>query len=61
MTVRDRDPSVTAGDAGDADEEPAVCPYCGSDETHREHPKGPGLCRSMHFCENCEEPFERFG
>ena len=27
----------------------AECPYCGSTDTEREHPKGPSLCRSMHF------------
>lgn len=58
MTGNPRDdPSTQVADA----EEPAECPYCGSTDTRREHPKGPGLCRSMHFCEGCEEPFERFG
>ena len=54
MTVRRSDPSVeTSGD-----DEPAECPYCGSTNTDREHPKGPSLCRSMHFCHDCEQPFE---
>ena len=50
------DPSVeTSGeDSG------AQCPYCGSTETEREHPKGPSLCRSMHYCDDCEQPFEKF-
>lgn len=57
MTMRDRDPSVaTSGDTSGAE-----CPYCGSTDTEREHPKGPGLCRSMHYCNSCEQPFERFG
>ncbi|MFC6725148.1 hypothetical protein ACFQE1_12360 [Halobium palmae] len=30
-------------------------------DTVREHPKGPGLCRSMHYCNGCEQPFETFG
>ena len=51
------DPSVGTSAQG----EPAECPYCGSTETEREHPKGPGLCRSMHYCTACEEPFETFG
>ncbi|WP_277553812.1 1,2-phenylacetyl-CoA epoxidase subunit PaaE [Halobaculum limi] len=55
---RNIDPSVAAG--GDS-EEAAECPYCGSTDTEREHPIGPGLCRSMHFCNDCEEPFEQFG
>ena len=54
MTVRRSDPSVeTSGD-----DELAECPYCGSTNTDREHPKGPSLCRSMHFCHDCEQPFE---
>ena len=57
MTVRRPDPSVEAGGAATA----VSCPYCGSDDTEREHPKGPGLCRSMYVCHACEEPFERFG
>ena len=40
--------------------EPASCPYCGGDNTERDHPKGPSLCRSMHYCHDCEEPFEAF-
>ncbi|MCL9817107.1 hypothetical protein [Natronocalculus amylovorans] len=37
------------------------CPYCGSTETVQDHPKGTGLCRSQHYCESCQQPFERFG
>ncbi|QLH84155.1 1,2-phenylacetyl-CoA epoxidase subunit PaaE [Halosimplex pelagicum] len=48
------DPSVDAGGEDAAVE----CPYCGSTDTEREHPKGPSLCRSMHYCLACEEPFE---
>jgi hypothetical protein len=50
------DPSVET--TPDSDE--VACPYCGSTDTEREHPKGPSLCRSIHFCTVCEEPFERF-
>jgi hypothetical protein len=55
--MRRLDPSVTTGEADGAG--PAECPYCGSTDTEREHPKGPSLCRSMHFCHGCEQPFER--
>lgn len=55
--MRRLDPSVTTG--GSDGSGPAACPYCGSTETEREHPKGPSLCRSMHFCHDCEQPFER--
>jgi hypothetical protein len=51
-----RDPSVDTAD----DDGPTECPYCGSANTEREHPKGPSLCRSMHHCNACEQPFEKF-
>lgn len=55
--MRRVDPSVETTDDGDT----VACPYCGSEDTEREHPKGPGLCRSIYFCRECQEPFERFG
>ena len=51
------DPSVDV----DGDDGQVECPYCGSTNTEREHPKGPSLCRSMHYCNACNEPFEAFG
>jgi transposase-like protein len=47
------DPSVDIAADG-----PAECPYCGSEDTTREHPKGPSLCRSIHHCNACRESFE---
>jgi transposase-like protein len=55
--MRRPDPSVDTRE----DDARAECPYCGSTDTEREHPKGPSLCRSMHFCNDCGEPFEKFG
>jgi hypothetical protein len=55
--MRRLDPSVATGD----DDEAAVCPYCEGTNTEREHPKGPSLCRSIHFCNDCQEPFEAVG
>jgi hypothetical protein len=54
---RNLDPSVTTTGSTEA----AECPYCGGTDTEREHPKGPSLCRSMHYCNDCQEPFEKFG
>lgn len=54
--TRDTDPSVTTGGESSG----AECPYCGSIDTEREHPKGPSLCRSMFFCNACQQPFETF-
>jgi len=39
---------------------PVRCPFCGSDETDLESAFGPTLCRSVHFCTACRNPFEAF-
>ena len=56
MTGNRRDPSV---DTTGKHDRPA-CPYCGSTDTERDHPKGPSLCRSMYYCNSCDQPFETF-
>ncbi len=36
------------------------CPFCGSWDTVLENPFGPTLCRAMHYCQSCQQPFEEF-
>jgi ring-1,2-phenylacetyl-CoA epoxidase subunit PaaD len=38
----------------------AVCPNCNSDHTAMRTPFGSTLCRSMHFCYECNQAFEQF-
>lgn len=38
----------------------AECPYCGSRNTMLENPFGPTLCRAIHHCADCRQPFEQF-
>ncbi len=38
----------------------AKCPYCGSHDTRIENAFGPTLCRSIHYCNACHQPFEAF-
>jgi len=38
----------------------ATCPFCGSRETVLESAFGPTLCRTIHFCRACRNPFEAF-
>ena len=38
----------------------ATCPYCGSRNTTLDNAFGPTLCRSIHHCEQCRQPFEQF-
>jgi ring-1,2-phenylacetyl-CoA epoxidase subunit PaaD len=36
------------------------CPYCDSHNTEMKSPFGPTLCRSLHYCNNCQQAFEQF-
>ncbi len=39
---------------------PAICPRCGSFDTSTKNTFGPTLCKSIHVCNTCREPFEAF-
>jgi len=39
---------------------PVVCPFCGSRRTRLENAFGPTLCRAVHYCTDCRQPFEGF-
>ncbi len=39
---------------------PLTCPFCGSRQTVLESGFGPTLCRTIHFCRACRNPFEGF-
>jgi ring-1,2-phenylacetyl-CoA epoxidase subunit PaaD len=39
---------------------PLICPFCGSRQTVLESQFGPTLCRTIHFCQACRNPFEGF-
>jgi len=41
-------------------EEPATCPYCGSQDTSVKNTFGPTLCRALYYCQACQQPFEQF-
>jgi ring-1,2-phenylacetyl-CoA epoxidase subunit PaaD len=38
----------------------AECPYCGGRRTVLENAFGPTLCRAIHYCTDCRQPFEQF-
>jgi ring-1,2-phenylacetyl-CoA epoxidase subunit PaaD len=38
----------------------AICPFCGSRNTHNENPFGPTPCRALYYCNDCSNPFEQF-
>ncbi len=40
--------------------EHAKCPNCSSENTDMKSPFGPALCRSLHYCNNCQQAFEQF-
>ena len=39
---------------------PRRCPRCGSLDTTTQNSFGPTLCKSIHTCNRCREPFEAF-
>jgi len=40
--------------------EQATCPFCNSTQTVMKSMFGPTQCRSLHYCDNCKQAFERF-
>lgn len=38
----------------------AACPYCGSLDTEVKNDFGPTLCRTIQYCNHCQQPFESF-
>ncbi len=40
--------------------DPVACPYCDSTNTSVKNSFGPTLCRAIHYCHNCQQPFEQF-
>jgi len=38
----------------------ALCPYCGSNHTTLKNTFGPTLCRTIYYCNACQQPFEQF-
>lgn len=39
---------------------PTACPFCGSLHTQMENEFGATLCRQIFYCDDCQQPFERF-
>ena len=37
-----------------------TCPNCDSEDTEMKSPFGPTLCRSLHYCNTCQQAFEQF-
>lgn len=35
-----------------------LCPFCGSPRTRLDNLFGPTLCRTIHWCPDCRQPFE---
>jgi ring-1,2-phenylacetyl-CoA epoxidase subunit PaaD len=40
--------------------EHAICPRCDGTHTELKNTFGPTLCRSIHYCLDCQEAFEQF-
>ncbi len=56
-------PKPTAGQEGmliQLEATPTRCPRCGSFNTSVKNTFGPTLCKAIHVCNDCKEPFESF-
>jgi len=42
------------------EESALACPFCGSNHTRLTSAFGATACKSLHFCEDCRQPFEHF-
>ncbi len=51
---------ATGGALETGAEDPIHCPFCGSEQTDLENAFGPTICRSLHYCRSCQQPFEQF-
>jgi len=38
----------------------SVCPFCNSENTRLTSAFGSTACKSLHYCNNCNQPFEEF-
>ncbi|GIV57210.1 MAG: phenylacetate-CoA oxygenase subunit PaaJ [Bacteroidetes bacterium] len=39
---------------------PVPCPFCGSEDTRLTSAFGATACKSLHYCNACQQPFEHF-
>ena len=53
-------PPVHGGNLELALQETVRCPYCGSEDTSLKNSFGSALCRAIYYCNDCQQPFERF-
>jgi ring-1,2-phenylacetyl-CoA epoxidase subunit PaaD len=53
-------PGRHGGDVSVTFFEPVACPYCDSTNTTVKNTFGSTLCRAIHYCNDCRQPFEQF-
>lgn len=53
-------PAPASHDLLTLDVDPVRCPKCGSFDTAVKNTFGPTLCKTIHVCNACKEPFEAF-
>ncbi|PYE55825.1 1,2-phenylacetyl-CoA epoxidase subunit PaaD [Deinococcus yavapaiensis] len=53
-------PAPASGTLITLDEDLVRCPKCGSFDTTVKNTFGPTLCKTIHVCNACKEPFEAF-
>jgi ring-1,2-phenylacetyl-CoA epoxidase subunit PaaD len=59
ISVEARQALRSWGIAVNPDANEVECPYCSSPQVIKESSFGCALCRSIYYCKNCKNPFER--
>ncbi len=47
-------------DAAPGEDLQPPCPFCGEKDTTLQNPFGVTICRALHYCNACRQPFESF-
>lgn len=53
-------PGRTSAELVDLRSSITVCPFCDSENTELKSEFGSTACKSLHFCKDCNQPFEHF-
>jgi ring-1,2-phenylacetyl-CoA epoxidase subunit PaaD len=53
-------PGKTTAELVDLNTTTTICPFCNSENTELKSEFGSTACKSLHYCKECDQPFEHF-
>ena len=53
-------PGRTTAELVDLNTATTICPFCNSENTELKSEFGSTACKSLHYCKECDQPFEHF-